>query len=204
MLLLELCICLDGRKTRKVGHWASRSVKHRWHHSYTTSAPLLIKQPLCAADNSSNWCQHTSVWLMFICPCVTLVLLCIFFLSSFCRCFFFVFPALENPCRFWGVRRLFYGSLFNTFKCLQPLAVTKDKEPILWKIVSQDSHAASREMPMKSWKSPDKPSAPATVVFVLSASVCVHIHMMPFFLCVLKQAFRVIQLWTEVAWTALS
>lgn len=54
-------ICLDGRKSRKVGHWASRSVKHRWHHSYTISAPLLIKQPLCAADNFSNWCQHTGV-----------------------------------------------------------------------------------------------------------------------------------------------
>lgn len=54
-------IYLDGRKRRKVGHWASRSVKHRWHHSYTSSGPLLIKQPLRVSENSSNLCQHTSV-----------------------------------------------------------------------------------------------------------------------------------------------
>lgn len=28
------------RRRRKVGHWASGSVKHKWHHSYTTSALL--------------------------------------------------------------------------------------------------------------------------------------------------------------------
>lgn len=60
-------ICLDGRKSRKVGHWASRSVKHRWHHSYTTNALLLIKQLLCAAANSSTLVPaHWWHWLLFM------------------------------------------------------------------------------------------------------------------------------------------
>lgn len=92
-------ICLDGRKSRKVGHWASRSVKHRWHHSYTTSARLLIKQPLGAADNSqqlvpARWCH----WLIFICPCVTRVCLS----SSPCLLAF-----VERAV--FGVDSLFYG-----------------------------------------------------------------------------------------------
>lgn len=41
------------------------------------------------------------------------------------------------------------------------------KSPFSEKLVSQESHAVSREIPLKSWKSPDKPSAPATVIFLL-------------------------------------
>lgn len=57
-------IKLDRRRRRrkKVGHWASRSVKQRWHHSYTTSA-LRLHNAHVATASTRCWYTTANIFL---------------------------------------------------------------------------------------------------------------------------------------------